>query len=169
MALLRRDLDLLTVPSDGLQRLGSKDSDFGGAVEIALDVELSVLDGGMANEVGTMNQNCESQYGSLTSVVSSAELTSLVGGRERVVIQCRRPDIVSSLSVSQNNGGAIVQVESEKTLLLSVVDSNALLARLHLDAIERLVMLELGVSLEGELSLLALRKPKDNDLLVVDD
>lgn len=30
-------------------------------------------------------------------------------------------------------------------------------------------MLELGVSLESELSLLAPRKPEDNDLLVVDD
>lgn len=169
MALLRRNLDLLAVPSDGLERLGSKDSDFGGGVEIALDVELSVLDGSMADEVGTMNQNCESQYASLTCVVSSAELTSLVDRREGVVVQCRSPELVSRLSISQNNGRAIFEVESEKTLLLSVVDSNALLARLHLNTLERLVMVELGVSLKGELSLLALRKPENNDLLVVDD
>lgn len=30
-------------------------------------------------------------------------------------------------------------------------------------------MVELGVSLKGELSLLALRKPENNDFLVVDD
>lgn len=99
----------------------------------------------------------------------SVELTSLINRRKRVVIQCRSPELVSSLSISQNNGGAILQVESEKTLLLSVVDSNALLASLDLDALQRLVVLELGVSLESELSLLALRKPEDNDLLVVDD
>jgi hypothetical protein len=52
---------------------------------------------------------------------------------------------------------------------LSVVDSDALLARLNLDALQRLVVLELGMPFEGELSLLALRKPEDNDLLVADD
>lgn len=65
----------------------------------------------------------------------SVELTSLIDRRKRVVIQCRSPELVSSLSISQNNGGAILQVESEKTLLLSVVDSNALLASLDLDAL----------------------------------
>lgn len=99
----------------------------------------------------------------------SVELTSLIDRRKRVVIQCRSPELVSSLSISQNNGGAILQVESEKTLLLGVIDSNALLASLDLDALQRLVVLELGVSLESELSLLALRKPEGNDLLVVDD
>jgi hypothetical protein len=60
VAILRRDLGLLTVPSDGLERLGGKNGNFGGAIEIALDVELSVLDGGVADEIGAVNQNCES-------------------------------------------------------------------------------------------------------------
>lgn len=62
MAFFGRNLDLLTVPGDGLERLGSKDSGLGGAVEIALDVELSVLDGGVTDEVGAVNQNYKSQH-----------------------------------------------------------------------------------------------------------
>jgi hypothetical protein len=57
VALFRRNLNFLAVPGDGLERLRCKDCDIRGLVEISLEVELSVLYGGVADEIRSMNQN----------------------------------------------------------------------------------------------------------------
>ncbi|KAI6752277.1 hypothetical protein HG530_013646 [Fusarium avenaceum] len=105
----------------------------------------------------------------VSGVLLVGDYDNLVYRCKRIVVQSGSPELVSSLAISEDDGRTVLEVESVKTLLLGIVDSDTLLACFDLDALKGLVVLELSMSLEGEFSKFALWQPENNDLLVIND